>query len=84
MATRSVGDADLGAKNECCALIEHGAGEAERCHQVLRWMLDEHPYWCASYRCFTTMPTEGYPQGGEFVGRVSPRSKTRRCKEHKV
>jgi hypothetical protein len=24
--------------------------------------------------------TEGYPRGGEFVGRVSPRSGTQRCK----
>jgi hypothetical protein len=24
----------------------------------------------ASYRCFTATPTEGYPWGGEFVGRV--------------
>jgi hypothetical protein len=31
-------------------------------------------------RCFTATPTEGYPRGGEFVGRVSPRSRTRRCK----
>jgi hypothetical protein len=37
-----------------------------------------------TYRCFTATPTEGYPQVGEFVGRVSPRSGTRRCKEHKV
>jgi hypothetical protein len=31
-------------------------------------------------RCFTATPTEEYPQGGEFVGRVSSRSGTRRCK----
>jgi hypothetical protein len=42
------------------------------------------PTWRASCRCFTATPTEGYPQGGEFVGRVSSRSGTRRCKEHKV
>jgi hypothetical protein len=40
--------------------------------------------WHASYRCFTTTPIEGYPRGVEFVGRVSLRSGTRRCKEHKV
>jgi hypothetical protein len=40
--------------------------------------------WCASCRCFMTIPTEGYPRGGEFVSRVSPRLGTRRCKEHKV
>jgi hypothetical protein len=28
--------------------------------------------------------TEGYPRGGEFVGRVLPRSGTRGCKEHKI
>jgi hypothetical protein len=38
------------------------------------------PTWRASYRCFTATSTEGYPQGGEFVGRVSPRPETRRCK----
>jgi hypothetical protein len=42
------------------------------------------PTWRASCRCFTATPTEGYLQVGEFVGRVSPRSGTRRCKEHKV
>jgi hypothetical protein len=40
--------------------------------------------WCASCRCFTATPTEGHTQGGEFAGRVLPRSGTRRCKEHKV
>jgi hypothetical protein len=38
------------------------------------------PTWRASYWCFTATPTEGYTRGGEFVGRVSPRSETRRCK----
>jgi hypothetical protein len=33
-----------------------------------------------SCRCFSTTPTEAYPRGGEFVGRVSPRLGTRRCK----
>jgi hypothetical protein len=28
-ATHAVGDADLGAKDESCALIEYGVGEAE-------------------------------------------------------
>jgi hypothetical protein len=42
-ATQAIGDVDLGAKDKSCALIEHGAGEAERCHRVLRWMLDELP-----------------------------------------
>jgi hypothetical protein len=27
-------------------------------------------------RCFTATPTEGYPRGGEFVSRLSPRSET--------
>jgi hypothetical protein len=43
-ATHAVGDAYLGAEDESCVLIEHGAGEPERCHRVLQWMLDEHPY----------------------------------------
>jgi hypothetical protein len=43
-ATQAVGDAGPGAEDESCALVEHGAGEAKRCHRVLRWMLDEQPY----------------------------------------
>jgi hypothetical protein len=43
-ATQAIGDVDLGANGESCALIKHSAGEAERCHRVHRWMLDEHPY----------------------------------------
>jgi hypothetical protein len=31
------------------------------------------PTWHTSCWCFTTTPIEGYPRGGEFVGRVSPR-----------
>jgi hypothetical protein len=42
------------------------------------------PTWRASYLCFTSTPTKGYPRGGEFVCRVSPRSGTQRCKGHKV
>jgi hypothetical protein len=38
------------------------------------------PTWRAICRCFTATPTEGYPQGGEFLGRVSLRLGTRRCK----
>jgi hypothetical protein len=30
-ATQAVGDTDPGAKDESCALVEHGAGEVERC-----------------------------------------------------
>jgi hypothetical protein len=35
-ATQADGNADLGAEDESCALIEYGAGEAERCHRVLQ------------------------------------------------
>jgi hypothetical protein len=38
------------------------------------------PTCSASYRCSTTTPTEEYPQGGDFVVRVLPRSGTQRCK----
>jgi hypothetical protein len=31
-------------KMKVVALVEHSAGEVEACHQILRWMLDEHPY----------------------------------------
>jgi hypothetical protein len=60
-ATTIVGDAEPGVEGERRALIEHNAGEIERCHRVLRWMLDNTPTWRASCRCFTAIPTEGYP-----------------------
>jgi hypothetical protein len=34
------------------------------------------PTWHTSYWCFTATATEGYPRGGEFVGRVALRSGT--------
>jgi hypothetical protein len=34
------------------------------------------PTWRASCRCFIATLTEGYPRGGEFVGRVSLRLET--------
>jgi hypothetical protein len=34
------------------------------------------PTWRDSCQCFTATPTKRYPQGGEFVGRVSLRSET--------
>jgi hypothetical protein len=37
------------------------------------------PTWRTNCQCFNATPTEGYPRGDEFVGRVSPRSGTRRC-----
>jgi hypothetical protein len=43
-ATQAIGDADLRAKDESCALIKHSAGEAKTCHRVFQWMLDGHPY----------------------------------------
>jgi hypothetical protein len=42
-ATRTIGDADLGAEDEGCAFIKHSAGEVEGCHRIVRWMLDKHP-----------------------------------------
>jgi hypothetical protein len=43
-AAQAIGNADPGAEDESCALVKHSAGEVERCHQILQWMLDEHPY----------------------------------------
>jgi hypothetical protein len=51
---------------------------AEQLHRNVEAYVDD-VCWC-----FTTTPTKGYPRGGEFVGSMSPRSGTRRCKEHKV
>jgi hypothetical protein len=59
-ATQAFGDADPGAKDESCALVEHGAGEAVRCHQVLRWMLDKHPYLACQLSMFYRHTIEGY------------------------
>jgi hypothetical protein len=36
--------------------------------------------WIKRCRCFTAMLIEGYPRGGEFIGRMSLRSETQRCK----
>jgi hypothetical protein len=33
---------------------------------------------------FNQLPTEGYAQGGKFLGEETPRLGTRRCKEHKT
>jgi hypothetical protein len=43
-ATQAVGDIDPRVEDESRALVEHDAGEVERRHRVLQWMLDEHPY----------------------------------------
>jgi hypothetical protein len=56
----------------------YGFGNPLRSHK-----LESTSQWY-SCRCFTAMPTKGYSRGGEFVGRVSPRSGTQSCKEHKV
>jgi hypothetical protein len=83
-ATQAVGDADPGAEDEDCTLIKHIAGEAKRCHRVLHWMLDEHPYLALQLSMFYRHAQRGIPPGGKFVGRVSLRLGTQRCKEHKV
>jgi hypothetical protein len=78
--TQTVGDADPGAKDKSCALVEHVAGEAERYHQVLQWMLDEHPYLACQLSVFYHHAHRGIPRGGEFVDRMLLRSGTRRFK----
>jgi hypothetical protein len=60
-ATQDVGDADLGAKDESCALVEHVASEAERCHRVLQWMLDEQPYLACQLLMFYRHSHRGIP-----------------------
>jgi hypothetical protein len=59
--TRAVGDANLGAENERCALIEHGAGEAEKYHRVLWWMLDKHSYLARQLSVFYCQTHRGIP-----------------------
>jgi hypothetical protein len=60
-ATQTVGDADLGAEDEGCALVEHNAGEVERCHRILQWMLDEHPYLACQLLMFYHHAHRGIP-----------------------
>jgi hypothetical protein len=60
-ATQAVDDEDLEAKDESCDLVEHGAGEAERCHRVLRWMLDEPPYLARQLLVFYRHAHRGIP-----------------------
>jgi hypothetical protein len=83
-AIQAIGDADLGAKDEGCALVEYGVGEVERYHRVLQWMLDEHTYLARQLSVFYRHATKRYLRGSEFVGRVLLRLETRRCKEHKI
>jgi hypothetical protein len=51
-AAQTVGDADLGAEDESCTLVQHNAGQVEGCHRILRWMLDEHPYLASQLSVF--------------------------------
>jgi hypothetical protein len=47
--------------------------------QIQEWKMKVVSSLSTSW-CFTATPIEGYPRGDEFVGRVSPRLGTRRCK----
>jgi hypothetical protein len=60
-ATQTVGDANSGAKDEGCALVEHNAGEVEGCHRILWWMLDEHPYLARQLSVFYHYAHRGIP-----------------------
>jgi hypothetical protein len=60
-ATQTIGDVDPGEEDESCTVVEHGAGEAERCHRVLRWMLDEHPYLARQLLVFYHHANRGIP-----------------------
>jgi hypothetical protein len=60
-ATQTIGEADLGAEDESCALVEHSAGEVEGCHQILRWMLDELPYLARQLSVFYRHAHRGIP-----------------------
>jgi hypothetical protein len=79
-ATQTIGDVDPRAEDECRALVEHSAGEVERCHRILRWMLDEHTYLGPAVGVLPPCLPGDTPKVVSFVGRVSPRSGTRRCK----
>jgi hypothetical protein len=60
-ATQTVGGTDPGAEDEGCALVEHVAGEAERCHRVLQWMLNELPYLARQLSVFYRHANRGIP-----------------------
>jgi hypothetical protein len=61
-ATQIVGDADLEAEEESCALVEHNAGEVERSHRILRWMFDEHPYLAPAVGVLPPCPPRDTPE----------------------
>jgi hypothetical protein len=58
---KTVGDADPGAEDEGCSLVEHSDGEVEGCHRILRWMLDEHPYLVRQLSVFYHHALRGIP-----------------------
>jgi hypothetical protein len=69
-ATQDVGDTDLGAEDKSCALVSTTLVKLKDAIEFSSGCSMNTPTWRASCRCFTATPTEGYPQGGEFVGRV--------------
>jgi hypothetical protein len=60
-ATQTVGNKDLRAEDETCALVGHNAGEVEECHQILWWMLDERPYLACQLLVFYRHAHRGIP-----------------------
>jgi hypothetical protein len=60
-ATEAIGDEDPRVEDKSCALIKHGASEAERCPRVLRWMLGQHPYLTLQLSVFYHHAHRGIP-----------------------
>jgi hypothetical protein len=75
-ATPNRCDADPGAEDEGCALVSMLLVKLRDAIDFSSGCSMNTPTWSASCRCFTATPIEGYPRGGEFIGRVSPRSGT--------
>ena len=72
--TRAVGDADLGAKDERCALVGHDVGKVERRHQIIPMIVGEFPYLARQFSVFNHQAHRGIPPRWLIVGRDSPRS----------
>ena len=70
-------DADLGAEDKIHSLLEHECG-------VLQRVIDEHPYLVCQLLVSYHLVHREIHQSGGFVSRVSSRSRTRRCKKHKI
>jgi hypothetical protein len=60
-ATCAVSDTNPWAEDESYALVEHRTVKSKKCHQVLRWMLNEHPYLARQLSVFNSQAHREIP-----------------------